>query len=222
MLSAKDFETNGRMIGELGLPVLVIQEGGYRTRTLGINARHFFHGLAATGLQVTSAGHYRKERLHGIKLRYEIQAQDAERIGRLVQITGFFNPAEVAVAVELVNERLARGNDSGYYFVLAEQYGRLAGYSCYGPVPATASSYDLYWIVVQPDLHRRGLGLMLLKVTEKRIKKAGGARIYVDTSMRAQYASTRAFYESCGYRLESVLDDFYAPGEAKAVYCKRV
>ncbi|MBN2294173.1 MAG: histone deacetylase family protein [Pirellulales bacterium] len=44
-LMAKDFEANGRMIGELGLPTLVIQEGGYRTRTLGLNARHFFEGL---------------------------------------------------------------------------------------------------------------------------------------------------------------------------------
>lgn len=44
-LSAKDFEANGRMLGELRLPTLVIQEGGYRTRTLGTNARHFFTGL---------------------------------------------------------------------------------------------------------------------------------------------------------------------------------
>ncbi len=44
-LTARDFETNGRMLGELGLPTLVVQEGGYRTRTLGTNARHFFQGL---------------------------------------------------------------------------------------------------------------------------------------------------------------------------------
>ena len=46
-LGARDFEANGRMIGELRLPTLVVQEGGYRTRTLGVNARHFFTGLAA-------------------------------------------------------------------------------------------------------------------------------------------------------------------------------
>jgi len=46
-LVAADFHANGRMIGELGLPTLVVQEGGYRTRTLGINARHFFEGLWA-------------------------------------------------------------------------------------------------------------------------------------------------------------------------------
>jgi acetoin utilization deacetylase AcuC-like enzyme/GNAT superfamily N-acetyltransferase len=44
-LGADDFERNGQMIGELSLPTLVVQEGGYRTRTLGINARRFFTGL---------------------------------------------------------------------------------------------------------------------------------------------------------------------------------
>jgi ribosomal protein S18 acetylase RimI-like enzyme len=210
------------MIGELGLPTVVVQEGGYRTRTLGTNARSFFQGLAASGLHLTPGRHHRKERLHGVKLRGEVRQQDVQRIGRLVEITGFFSPAEIAMAVELVNERLVKGADSGYHFILAEQYGRLAGYTCYGPIPATTSSYDLYWIAVHPDLRRRRLGRMLLRETEALIRKAGGTRIYVDTSMRVQYASTRAFYESCGYRLESVLDDFYAPGEAKALYCKQL
>ncbi len=44
-LIANDFEKSGRMIGGLGYPVLVVQEGGYRTRSLGVNARHFFLGL---------------------------------------------------------------------------------------------------------------------------------------------------------------------------------
>jgi acetoin utilization deacetylase AcuC-like enzyme len=44
-LGAKDFEANGRMLGALQLPTLVVQEGGYRTRTLGKNAKNFFFGL---------------------------------------------------------------------------------------------------------------------------------------------------------------------------------
>lgn len=44
-LMAKDFRENGRMIGSLCLPTLVVQEGGYKTQTLGVNARHFFNGL---------------------------------------------------------------------------------------------------------------------------------------------------------------------------------
>ncbi len=59
VLTAADFTRNGEMIGALGLPTLVVQEGGYRTRTLGINARHFFEGLwAAAGAprEVPAAG----------------------------------------------------------------------------------------------------------------------------------------------------------------------
>ena len=44
-LGAKDFRENGKMIGALQLPTLVVQEGGYRTRSLGVNARNFFEGL---------------------------------------------------------------------------------------------------------------------------------------------------------------------------------
>ncbi|MFH1618975.1 MAG: acetylpolyamine amidohydrolase, partial [bacterium] len=42
---AKDFAENGRLIGSFKAPILVVQEGGYRTKTLGINVRNFFAGL---------------------------------------------------------------------------------------------------------------------------------------------------------------------------------
>jgi len=47
-LGAKDFEQNGRLIGALRLPTLVVQEGGYDSRVLGANARAFFGGLWAS------------------------------------------------------------------------------------------------------------------------------------------------------------------------------
>ncbi|QDU65639.1 histone deacetylase family protein [Engelhardtia mirabilis] len=44
-LGPKDFEHMGQTIGALRLPTLVVQEGGYRTRSLGSLARSFFEGL---------------------------------------------------------------------------------------------------------------------------------------------------------------------------------
>ena len=44
-LTGRDFERNGRLVGSLVLPTLVVQEGGYNTRVLGSNAAHFFRGL---------------------------------------------------------------------------------------------------------------------------------------------------------------------------------
>lgn len=43
--TAKDFKMIGGMIGKMNYPTLVVQEGGYRTRTLGMNAVSFFEGL---------------------------------------------------------------------------------------------------------------------------------------------------------------------------------
>ncbi|MFM1873883.1 MAG: hypothetical protein RL398_3305, partial [Planctomycetota bacterium] len=50
-LQATDFVENGRRIGALGLPTLVVQEGGYRTVTLGANAQAFFAGLASAAVR---------------------------------------------------------------------------------------------------------------------------------------------------------------------------
>jgi acetoin utilization deacetylase AcuC-like enzyme/GNAT superfamily N-acetyltransferase len=44
-LVARDFRLNGEMVGSLRLPTIVVQEGGYRVRSLGTNARNFFTGL---------------------------------------------------------------------------------------------------------------------------------------------------------------------------------
>ncbi|HKL26576.1 MAG TPA: histone deacetylase family protein, partial [Desulfuromonadales bacterium] len=44
-LSADDLSQVGRALGGLQLPTLLVQEGGYRTRSLGVNARHFLTGV---------------------------------------------------------------------------------------------------------------------------------------------------------------------------------
>ena len=41
----EDFFRIGELIGKQNYHTVVVQEGGYRTRTLGTNARHFFQGL---------------------------------------------------------------------------------------------------------------------------------------------------------------------------------
>jgi acetoin utilization deacetylase AcuC-like enzyme len=47
-LSANDFKINGQELGKLSCPILFVQEGGYKNRTLGINARNFFEGFLST------------------------------------------------------------------------------------------------------------------------------------------------------------------------------
>jgi ribosomal protein S18 acetylase RimI-like enzyme len=154
------------------------------------------------------------------RMRHELVPGDRQAVQSIVERTGFFQSAEVDVAVELVDERLARGEASGYRFVFAELAGQVVGYACYGPIACTTSSYDLYWVAVDPRVQRQGLGRRLVNEVESLVRAAGGSRVYIDTSSRARYASTRAFYEANGYRLAARLEDFYAPGDDKVVYVK--
>jgi ribosomal protein S18 acetylase RimI-like enzyme len=155
-----------------------------------------------------------------LKLRFEPEAADLERVAELLGATQFFSSDEIAVGVELVAERLEKGQASGYEFLLAEQERQLVGYTCFGPIPCTRGSYDLYWIAVHPEWQGRGIGAQLLAQSEQRIVPLGGRRIYIETSARPQYSPTRAFYERCGYRQEALLADFYAPGDDKVIYGK--
>ena len=152
--------------------------------------------------------------------RREVGPADPPAVARLVAATGFFSGEEVGIARELVEERLRLGPASGYEFLLAEDGQGLAGYACFGRIPGTQASYDLYWIAVRPGLKGQGLGRQALARAESLMAGQGGTRVYVDTSSRAQYEPTRAFYERCGYGLAASFPDFYAPGEAKVVYCK--
>lgn len=155
-----------------------------------------------------------------VAFRYEVLAEDVVRIRHLAHATGFFHDDEVEIAVELVDERLKKGAASGYEFVLAERNGKLIGYSCFGLIPCTSTSFDLYWIAVHPDEQGHGLGRAIVAETERRIRALGGTRVYAETSSRPQYRSTRSFYERSGYAMAELLEDFYAPGDGRATYLK--
>ncbi len=152
--------------------------------------------------------------------RREPCPEDRAVIRQLVDSTGFFSPAEAAIAVELVTDRLDKKEQSEYRFLFAVRGGEVGGYACYGPIPGTAWSFDLYWIVVSPSFQGRGLGRTILAETEALVREGGGRRIYADTSSRGQYAPTRAFYERCGYRPVALLEEFYGPGDGKVIYLK--
>ena len=153
-------------------------------------------------------------------LRTELRAADRYHVRRLVEATSFFSVEERDIAVELVDVALEKGDASGYLFVFADGPEGPLGYACYGPIPGTRASYDLYWIVVDPAAQGTGTGRRVLADVERRIVQAGGTRLYADTSSRAQYAPTQAFYVGVGYTIAAHLEDYYSPGDGKLTYLK--
>jgi ribosomal protein S18 acetylase RimI-like enzyme len=158
--------------------------------------------------------------MNSIVYREVVIPGDREAVGRLVRTTGFFSEEEAAIAEELLDERMAKGEASGYIFLFAEEGGRLLGYTCFGPIPGSVHSYDLYWIAVEPNAQGRSLGKKLMAESERIMAGRGARRVYADTSSRPQYEPTRVFYRSCGYTQEALLADFYAAGDGKAIFVK--
>src|SRR5213076_203372 len=140
------------------------------------------------------------------------------RLELLTAATGLFRPDEVAIAVELLDDALA--GDEDYRFLGAYADDRLVGYACWGPTPGTTGTFDLYWIVVDPARQGTGLGTALLRAVEERLTTDQGRLIVVETSSRADYAPTRAFYERRGYTQAALLPGYYAPGDDLVLYLK--
>lgn len=160
-----------------------------------------------------------------INIRDRVHPDDPASVRRIAESSGFFSAAEVEVAVELVQTRLFQGERSGYYFLFADAEAPISetiGYSCYGPIPCTQASFDLYWIAVHDSCRRIGLGKLLLADSEAAIRRMGGRRIYVETSSRAQYQPTHIFYNRMGYVQQAMIPDFYATGDGKIIYVKEL
>jgi ribosomal protein S18 acetylase RimI-like enzyme len=154
--------------------------------------------------------------------RRNVKHEDVETVRDIVTSTGFFNAEEIEIAVELVSENLEKGEASGYDFLFAESnQGETLGYACYGKIPGTKSSFALYWIAVFDKYQNQGVGGMLLGEVENDIFSHGGTGIYVETSSREQYDSTRVFYASNGYLQKARFEDYYEKGDDLVFYVKK-
>ncbi len=160
--------------------------------------------------------------MSNITFRTEILPSDPETIRSIVTSTGFFLEDEIDIAVELAEERLDKGESSGYEFIFLEADGVTVAYSCFGLIPCTKNSFDLYWIATHHDYRNQGLGKQLLKTTEDTIKRLKGSGIYVETASRALYTPTRQFYEKNGYTLKAQFEDYYDKGDDLVYYVKRI
>lgn len=139
-----------------------------------------------------------------------------------MQSTPEFMPDDVAVAEEVIGGCLEGAETSGYYGYAALVEGAVAGYICFGPVPLTSGAWDLYWLAVDVSRRGQGIGAALTGAAEAEITRQSGYLALVETSSRADYDTARHFYERQGYEVAARILDFYAPGEHKLIYQRRL
>jgi ribosomal protein S18 acetylase RimI-like enzyme len=196
--------------------------------TIGLGYAEFVENVISNALKrlaetEKSARHAVKQKSakQGMNIRKTVD-DDREAIMKAVVDTDFFRHNEVAIALEVLDASLKCGEDGEYQSYTAELDGIPVGWVCLGHTPCTVATYDIYWIVVSPSCQGKGVGKALMEHAEKLIAEAGGKVIVVETAGRAVYEPTRQFYLKLNYIEEARLKDFYAEGDDKVVYIKRV
>jgi ribosomal protein S18 acetylase RimI-like enzyme len=148
---------------------------------------------------------------------------DRAVVGDLVVSVENFNPAEVDCALELVDIYLNDPKQLDYHVVVAEDSAAgVRAYACWGPVPLTKGTYDLYWIATHPDARGRGFGQALMDYVERIVQKHNGRLLTIETSSKESYASTIAFYRRLGYEEVSRIQNFYDVGDDRLIFIKRL
>lgn len=150
-----------------------------------------------------------------------LQHGDLQGILALGRRTGVFTSREIGVVRELVEAELNDPKQRDYHSLVAEVDGRIVGYVCYGPVPMTDATYDLYWIFVHPSYQGQAIGSALLAQVEEAVHGAKGRMLLVDTSSTRPYLAARRFYKDHGYRMVAKVKDYYREGDSRLTYAKR-
>ena len=161
-----------------------------------------------------------------------LEVHDRPAVAALLRSVGNFSAPEVETALELIDEWLDAGEVSGYLTCVVEPdrpagaspsvpvARSIAGYVCYGPTPLTESTFDLYWIAVDPAAQGGGYGRALLEFAEADIRRRGGRLLLIETASHDAYAGTIKFYARAGYTVMSRIPDYYRVGDDKLTFGK--
>jgi ribosomal protein S18 acetylase RimI-like enzyme len=150
-----------------------------------------------------------------------MEARDKGAVLGLVRATGFFTPAEVDVAEELIDAFLGKPDQKDYDVVVVEgDGGAPVGYMTWGPTPLAEGAYDLYWMAVAPSEQGRGRGKELVRWLEGEVGSRRGRVIIIETSSQPKYHGTRQFYIDLGYKEVARIPDFYRAGDDRVIYAK--
>jgi ribosomal protein S18 acetylase RimI-like enzyme len=150
-----------------------------------------------------------------------MEAQDKEAVLGLIRATGFFTPAEVDVAEELMDAYLEEPEQKDYDVVVVEnEAGAPAGYMTWGPTPLAEDAYDLYWMAVAPSEQGKGRGKELVRWLEAEVGKRRGRVVIIETASQPKYHGTRQFYIDLGYKEVARVPDYYRAGDDRVIYAK--
>ncbi|PWT92387.1 MAG: hypothetical protein C5B54_03600 [Acidobacteria bacterium] len=150
-------------------------------------------------------------------------SKDRTRLKEIITSIANFNGADKAIALELIDDVIAKEQKSDYIiYVCEDETNIVQAYVCFGKTPLTESTFDFYWCVVDQDFQRHGLGFRLFQFVETEVQRLGGKLLMCETSSLDSYDRVLKLYEKLGYQFVARIKNFYREGDDKFIYMKDV
>jgi ribosomal protein S18 acetylase RimI-like enzyme len=122
---------------------------------------------------------------------------------------------------ELVSSFLI-DEDSADLWMSCEVNGTAVGF-CYAvPEKLTDGTWNMLAIAVHPKCQGGGHGGALVRSLETALRARGQRILLADTSGSDEFTLARSFYRKNGYVEEARIRDFWARGDDKVVFWKRL
>jgi GNAT superfamily N-acetyltransferase len=150
---------------------------------------------------------------------------DTDALIALAADTGIFRPGEAeellgGVLTEFHAGRLGSGHQ--VWVSVAGPDGPPVGWVYFAPAAKADGVWDLWWIGVAPGRQKSGTGGELLAFVEDQVRTAGARVLVIETSSAPSFAPVRQFYLNRGYSDCGTIPDFYADGDGKVTFAKRM
>ncbi len=147
---------------------------------------------------------------------------DSPALVALSGSSGLFKPDELDAIQAMLDEYHNTHAANGHQIFTYDERGTLVGIAYFVPKEFTDRVWELLMIAVDARRHRQGIGSAMLLAVESAVRAAHGRLLLIETSSKSSFERTRQFYRKHGYTEVAHIPDFFADGDGKASFIKRV
>ena len=151
-----------------------------------------------------------------------IEPADSSALVALSCSSGLFKPEELEAVQGMLDEYHATNAANGHQIITYDDGGTLVGIAYFVPKEFTDRVWELLMIAVDAPRHRQGIGTLMLKAVEEAVRTANGRLLLIETSDKSSFERTRLFYRKHGYSEVAHIPDYFADGDGKASFLKRI
>lgn len=150
----------------------------------------------------------------------DLTSNDLELLCDQAAATQVFYDHEITTLRDVLDDYLHHARDDYGHVCRVWLESKPLGFVYYAPVEMTDRTWELWWIVVDPNCQGRGIGQKMLKALEADLESRNQRLLLIETSSLPRYESARQFYLKAGYVEAARVKDFYTSGDDKVIFWK--